>query len=220
VRRSLQKPRIARPQGGLRGGGLCLEPPLPACPSPAASPSQDRSAPRGVWHTARAPSPPLPRLELSPPPLPPPPLSISSMHSPSRTCVSFHLTLPLAATGGGDGCVRLFDADARQPTLTLRGCNGRVRRVLLHPTRPLVMAGGEDGAPRLWGTEQGEEIAAYQKVHAGEVRTTREGLKGEGGNGVTGGGEEVEGQEHCRSKRAERKGHTGKRGRGEEGRRG
>jgi WD40 repeat protein len=119
---------------------------------------------------------------LSPATFPLLPLSTESMHTPHRTCVAFHSSLALVATGGGDGFVRLYDTESAKPTLSLGGCDGRVRRVVLHPSRPLVLGAGDDGVPRVWATDQCDAVFTYDNVHTAAVSA-------QGGEGVAKGQE-------------------------------
>ena len=76
-------------------------------------------------------------------------------HGAGATCVAMHPSEGLAATGGADGKVVLYDAAASKARATLSGHAGGVTCVALHPSRAAVLSGGADGVAQLWSTAAG-----------------------------------------------------------------
>uniref|UniRef100_A0A8C7YJ93 EMAP like 5 n=1 Tax=Oryzias sinensis TaxID=183150 RepID=A0A8C7YJ93_9TELE len=57
------------------------------------------------------------------------------------------------ATGGRDGCVRLWDLNFKPitPFLIMQGhCEGELWALAVHPTKPLAMTGSDDRSVRIW----------------------------------------------------------------------
>ena len=78
----------------------------------------------------------------------------------SSTCVAFHPTAPILATGSDDMTVksvklwRLSDNSALTCVATLdksnEGHDGQVYSVAFHPTAPILATGSSDGTAKLW----------------------------------------------------------------------
>ena len=70
------------------------------------------------------------------------------------TCVAFHPTAPILATGQDDGTVKLWrlspDNSAGACVNTLRGHTETVTSVAFHPTGTLLATGSDDNAVKLW----------------------------------------------------------------------
>ncbi|MBF9071973.1 WD40 domain-containing protein [Streptacidiphilus fuscans] len=64
-----------------------------------------------------------------------------------------HPSLPLLATAGDDGLIRLWDVRAGTLLHTLTGPVGRVLTLSFRPDGGQLAAGGEDGTLRLWSVE-------------------------------------------------------------------
>jgi WD40 repeat protein len=71
----------------------------------------------------------------------------------SSTCVAFHPTAPLLATGSDDMTVKLWqlsDNSALTCVATLTGHDGQVYSVAFDPTGTLLATGSEDSTAKLW----------------------------------------------------------------------
>ena len=71
----------------------------------------------------------------------------------SSTCVAFHPTAPLLATGSDDTTVKLWqlsDNSALTCVATLTGHDGQVYSVAFDPTGTLLATGSSDGTAKLW----------------------------------------------------------------------
>ncbi|MDC0716922.1 AAA-like domain-containing protein [Nannocystis bainbridge] len=68
---------------------------------------------------------------------------------------------PLAATGGSDGVVRLWDLDTGELQIELKRHKGNVAAVLLSPLGGRLVSVGEDGDARVW-TTAGAAVATLQ----------------------------------------------------------
>ena len=75
----------------------------------------------------------------------------------SSTCVAFHPTAPILATGSSDGTAKLWrlsDNSALTCVATLdksnEGHDGPVYSVAFHPTALILATGGDDSTAKLW----------------------------------------------------------------------
>ena len=94
-------------------------------------------------------------------------LGSAQAHSKGHTCVGVHASEPLAATGGADGHVSLYDCATGSTTATLKGHTKKVNGVSLHPTKPIVLSCSADKTARCWNTD-GEQLHVLS-THSGSV---------------------------------------------------
>jgi len=94
-------------------------------------------------------------------------LGSAQAHSKGHTCVDVHASEPLAATGGADGHVSLYDCATGTTKATLKGHTKKVNEVSLHPTKPIVLSCSADKTARCWNTD-GEQLHVLS-AHSGSV---------------------------------------------------
>ena len=94
-------------------------------------------------------------------------LGSAKAHSKGHTCVDVHASEPLAATGGADGHVSLYDCATGTAKATLKGHTKKVHGVSLHPTKPIVLSCSADKTARCWNTD-GEQLHVLS-THSGPV---------------------------------------------------
>ncbi len=94
-------------------------------------------------------------------------LGSAKAHSKGHTCVDVHASEPLAATGGADGHVSLYDCATGTAKATLKGHTKKVYEVSLHPTKPIVLSCSADKTARCWNTD-GEQLHVLS-THSGPV---------------------------------------------------
>lgn len=94
-------------------------------------------------------------------------LGSAKAHSKGHTCVDVHASEPLAATGGADGHVSLYDCATGTAKATLKGHTKKVHEVSLHPTKPIVLSCSADKTARCWNTD-GEQLHVLS-THSGPV---------------------------------------------------
>jgi WD40 repeat protein/transcriptional regulator with XRE-family HTH domain len=85
-----------------------------------------------------------------------------------RVASSTGQVVQMAASGGVDGTVRLWDSDTGRLLAALRGHAGLVRAVALSADGQLMASAGDDGAVRLWEPETGQLLAVLEG-HTGTV---------------------------------------------------
>ena len=90
-------------------------------------------------------------------------------HSGQVAAVAISPNGKLAASGGADGTVRLWDLASGQMRHVLTGHQDTVWTVAFSPDSKVVASGGADGKIRLWDAERGREIHVLTG-HAGVVR--------------------------------------------------
>jgi WD40 repeat protein len=79
----------------------------------------------------------------------------------------------LAASGGEDGTVRLWDVGSEQLLATLQGHTGAVWAVALSGDGRLVASGGVDGTVRLWDPQRGPRSGACLRTLRSDRRYER-----------------------------------------------
>jgi len=94
-------------------------------------------------------------------------LGSAKAHSKGHTCVDVHASEPLAATGGADGHVSLYDCATGTAKATLKGHTKKVYEVSLHPTKPIVLSCSADKTARCWNTD-GKQLHVLS-THSGPV---------------------------------------------------
>jgi len=88
-------------------------------------------------------------------------------HSKGHTCVDVHASQALAATGGADSLVTLYDCGTGTNKATLKGHTKKVHGVRLHPTKPIVLSCSADKTARCWTTD-GKQLHVLS-THSGPV---------------------------------------------------
>ena len=81
-------------------------------------------------------------------------------------CVDVHASEPLAAAGGADGSVILFDCAKGAVGAKLAGHSKRVNAIRLHPSKPLALTCSQDKSARIWNTD-GTQLHVLS--HSGDV---------------------------------------------------
>jgi len=82
-------------------------------------------------------------------------------------CVDVHASEPLAATGGADGAVALYDCAGAAPKATIKAHKKPVLGVKLHPSKPLVLSCSADKTAKC-STTAGDVLHTVS-VHTGAV---------------------------------------------------
>ena len=77
------------------------------------------------------------------------------------------------ASSGGDGAVRVWDAAAGTPRLTLKGHGGEVDSVAFSPDGTSLATGGKDGLIRLWDVATGGETLSLSYIPHGALADLR-----------------------------------------------
>lgn len=79
---------------------------------------------------------------------------------PVVTGVAFNRTGRLLAICGDDHLAHVYDVNADQFTVALRGHADWVRAIDFHPLENIVVTGGDDGTIRLWNADDGTSLAS------------------------------------------------------------
>ena len=91
-------------------------------------------------------------------------------HGDDPTTGAVHARRALAATGDGDGKVRLWRIGETEPALTLQADEAGIASLAFDRTGRRLVAVAQNGAARLWNTEEGAVMLDHRAGATGAVR--------------------------------------------------
>jgi WD40 repeat protein len=82
-------------------------------------------------------------------------------HWAAVRCVAFHPKEPLAASGGADQVIRLWNAETLEEKGVLPGHGAAVTCLAFSPKEQQLISGGDDGTVRLWDLAKRKQIRKF-----------------------------------------------------------